>query len=438
MAALVGLGFASGLPYVLAGDTLSAWLSGIGINIKQIGLFGLITLPYTFKFLWAPVMDRFTPPGLKWLGRRRGWLVLMQLVLTLTLAGIALMGPAHAGDSLRPLAMLGVMLVMLSASQDIVADAYRTDVLRTQELGAGAAVFVTGYRMAAIAGGSIALVLAKHWGWPIAFASMAALMALMAIPTLLAPEPEDSACAPQSFAEAVVQPVAQFISARGGYALVIVAFVLVFRLPDLLANRMTMPLLLQRLHFTSEEVGWIRQMLGFFITIIGAVIGGGFVAKIGLKKSLIVFGLLQALSNAGFYLLAVSQPSTMLLAAVIAVESFCGGLVSAGFVAFLMSCCDHRYSATQYALLTSLMALGGSLGGALTGFLVQHVGYATFFAITIAAGAPGMAMLPWLKTSSMMDEAEDESPEIEDDLHDAIAPHHRLRTQEQFAASAAD
>ena len=396
MAVLSALGLASGLPYVLANDTLTAWLSSLDIDVRKIGLFSLVTLPYTFKFLWAPAMDRWAVFG-RTLGRRRGWLLLTQALLAVVLAGIAATGPKAAGGSLVTLSVLATLLVFLSASQDVVADAYRADVVDEQELGAGAAVFVSGYRIAMILGGAASLLLAERVGWRAAYAVMSLLMGTACLVTLFAPEPVRATTPPHSLAEAVVQPFANFARRHGSRALLILTFVVVFKLPDLLGNRMTMPLLLQELHYSKGDVALIRQTLGFAITIVGSLVGGGLVARIGLFRGLVVFGILQAASNAGFLLLAAApEPTRGMLVAVIAIESFCQGLVAAGFVAYLMSLCDPGHSATQYALLASLMALANSLGGAMTGFLVAKVGYAAFFAWSIAAGIPGMAMLPFV------------------------------------------
>jgi PAT family beta-lactamase induction signal transducer AmpG len=395
MAALAGLGVASGLPNILANDTLTAWLSSLELDVKKIGLFSLVTLPYTFKFLWAPVMDRYALGGSS-LGRRRGWLLLLQIGLATILAGVAWLGPSSRDDDLRALSILGALLVFLSASQDVVADAYRADVVEEEELGAGAAVFVSGYRVAMILGGALSLVLAQAAGWRSAYALMAAIMAGASVVTVLAPEPSRMSGAPSTLADAMVRPFVEFMGRHGAKALLILVFVVVFKLPDSLASRMTMPLLLQELGFSKAEVGVIRQAIGFAITIAGALVGGDLVARVGLFKSLVLFGLLQALSNAGFCVLALSPPWKVSMAGVIALESFCTGLVSAGFVAFLMSLCDARHSATQYALLASLMALGSSLGGAITGFLVADLGYAAFFGWSIAAGIPGLLMLPWV------------------------------------------
>lgn len=395
MAALAALGLASGLPYVLANDTLAAWLSSAGVDVKHIGLFSLVTLPYTFKFAWAPVMDRWSVLGGA-LGRRRGWLLLTQALLAAALLAVAATGPSAAGSAFALLPVAATVLVLLSASQDIVADAYRADVVDEEELGAGAAVFVSGYRVAMILGGAASLLLADRFGWRAAYGAMAALMAGACVVTWFAPEPVRRTAAPPSLAAAIVDPFADFARRHGSQALLILAFVVLFKLPDLLGNRMTMPLLLQELHYSTADVAWIRQTLGFAITIAGSLVGGGLVARVGLFRALVAFGILQALSNAGFLVLSVSEPTRTALVAVIAVESFCQGLVAAGFVAYLMSLCDPGHSATQYALLASLMALANSLGGAVTGFLVAKAGYAAFFAWSIAAGIPGMAMLPWV------------------------------------------
>ncbi len=393
MVTLAILGLASGLPNVIATDTIAAWLSEIGRDVKAIGLFALVTLPYTFKFLWAPLLDRFAIPGM---GRRRGWLVVFQFMLAATLAGIAIAGPVNSDSPLWPLAILGIALVFLSASFDIVSSAYMVDVVEQREQGAGAAMFISGYRVAFVAAGAGILIVAGSAGWKIAIGSVAVLMIALAIATIFAPEPK-RVVPPQTLVEAVVQPISRFVVDFRYGLLLIAAFVLLFRLPDQLASRMTMPLLIQHLEFTTAQVGWIRQGIGFAVTIIGALAGGAIIARLGMLKSLLLFGILQALSNAGFMLLASVAPSLPLMTVVIVIENFCNGLVSAGFVAFLMSCCDNRYSATQYALLTSLMAAAGAIAGARSGYLVgDDARYAWVFGVSIAVGLPGLLLIPFL------------------------------------------
>jgi len=390
MAILLGLGFASGLPLQLTQDALAAWLSAADVDVTTIGLFAMVTLPYSLKFIWAPLMDRYRLPVLS---RRRGWLMVTQLLL---IAGIIMMA-AFGPDRPYLLAIAALVVAFLSASQDIVSDAYRTDILRPREFGAGVAMFVLGYRVALIATGAGVLMLAGFMGWRQAFILMGMLMDLGVLFTLAAKEPPQQERTPTTITQAVVEPFQSFMAHRSWWiAGVLMLFVLIFRLPDTLGNRMTMPFLLQEMKFTPETVGFIRQFIGIWVVIAGTFIGGWFISRIGIRAGLLIFGLLQAISNAGFLLLAWWGASQTGLVAVILIESFCGGLVTAGFLAFLMSQCDPRYSATQYALLTSLMAVTGILAGAWTGLLVSHVGYMGFFVITIAAGLPGILLIPFL------------------------------------------
>ncbi|MCE9592391.1 MAG: MFS transporter [Planctomycetes bacterium] len=391
--ALVGLGFASGMPNGLIGDPLKAWLTDSGVNVKEIGLFALVTFPYVFKFLWAPLLDRYSLPLL---GRRRGWLVLLQALLAAAVGVTALVGPRHPGASLVPIAIAGVAIVFLSASLDIVADAYRADVLPPDERASGAATFVMGWRIAFIAGTAGAMVLASRTGWPAAFGCLALLMAATIIVTLLAPEPP--AAAPQTLREAVVEPFHNFVARAGWASLVILGFVLLFKMPDVLANEMLIPLLRDHLRFSLDEIAGIRQALGFFITITGALAGGLIVPKLGMMRSLWLFGVLQAVSNLGFWFLAIHGQDKTAFVAVTVVENFCGGLVAAGFVAYLMSLCDPRYSAAQYAILSAIMAGTRLLFGPYTGVLVRDYGYANFFLISAASGVPGMLLLLFLRT----------------------------------------
>lgn len=393
---------------MLTMDSLSAWMTKTGVDVKMIGLFSLVGLPYAFKFLWSPLMDRYVPPFLGRFGRRRGWLLLTQLLLFLAILAMAWSGPGQ----LKLLAIAAMAVAFFSASQDIVADAYRSDVLHERELGAGAAIFVTGYRMAMILSGAGVLMLAGPLGWSGAFTAMAGVMGLCMVVTIFAPEPSQKVVPPLSMSEAVRQPLKAFTHGRSQWRVAaLFAFVLLFRLPDTLANRMTMPFLLDAMHYAASDVGVIRQFAGLWVTIAGTIAGGLIVAKIGVVRSLWVFGILQAISNSGFLVLAwlghdpsllndkmvmVLSPGMFqyqALAVVVVIESFCGGLVTAGFIAFLMSQCDRRYSATQYALLTSFMTFTGTLAAAFTGYVVADVGYMGFFAITIAAGLPGMLLI---------------------------------------------
>lgn len=404
MAVLCGLGVASGLPYLLTQDTLAAWLSQAGVEVTTIGLFGLVALPYSFKFVWAPWMDRYVPPLL---GRRRGWLILTQLALMAGIIVMAIIGPDEPGA----LAAAALVVAFLSASQDIVADAYRADVLPPRELGAGAAVFVLGYRLGVIAAGAGVLMLADVVGWRTAFIGAGLLLSVGLVSAWCAPLPRGGErAAPPTLRAAVMQPILTMAQRHGGRALaVLVLFVLLFRLPDTLAGRMTMPFLLSHLGFEAGQVGFVRQFVGIWVMIAGTLTGGALVAKLGVRRSLWVFGLLQAASNGGFLLLTVTGRSDAMLVGVILVESFCGGLVTAGFLAFLMSQCDPRYSATQYAILTSLMAVAGSVLAAVTGYVVAGAGYGYFFGLSMLAGVPGLLLIAQLPTGHAEPDGPDES-----------------------------
>jgi PAT family beta-lactamase induction signal transducer AmpG len=398
-AALVLLGFASGFPLTLTDATLQAWLVRSGHDMKTVGLASFVAAPYLLKPLWAPLLDRYAPP---FLGRRRGWLAVFQVLLALAVAAMAFCDPA---TSLGPIGVAAVCVAFASASQDIVADAYRADVLPEEERGAGAASFVTGYRIALVLVGAGVLLLVDTTGgagltWRAAYLAAAGAALLFPLVTLFAPEPERSVAEPESLAAAVVEPLRQFLARRDG--LVLLAFVALFKLPDAVCGKMTLPFLLQS-GVTEARIGAVRQGVGVAVSIAGALVGGGVVAKIGLRASLWTFGALQAASNLAFLALTApwalhddGSPTTAALVAVVSVENFCGGLVAAGFVGFLMSRCDPRFSATQYALLTSVLAVTGLLAGATSGYLQTGLGWPGFFVASVLMAAPGMALLTFV------------------------------------------
>lgn len=388
MAALLALGFSSGLPLALTADTLQAWLATSGIDFKTIGLLSVVGVPYAFKFAWAPLMDRYVIPLL---GRRRGWLLATQLAL---IAAIVLMGMQSPQVSTLRVGVLALLVAFLSASQDIVFDAYRTDLLEEDERGPGAAISVMGYRMAMIVSAAGALILAKFLPWRLVYQLMAGAMGVGVIATFLAPEPSRQMPAPDSLGGAVVEPLKQMLLAPRG--ILVLLFVILFKLPDVMAGAMTQTFLLKGVGHTMIEVGSIRQGVGLAFTIFGAVAGGAITARVGLTRALWIFGILQAASNAGFLVLACTGRNYGVMVGVIVLENFCAGLVTAGFTAFLMSRCDARFSATQFALLSSLMALTRIIGGVPTGYLVYSLGWTWFFIATIIASLPGMLLLPFL------------------------------------------
>ena len=396
-AVLFLLGFASGFPLTLTDATLQAWLKRTGHDVKQIGLASFFAAPYVLKPLWAPLLDRYAPP---FLGRRRGWLLLMQIALAASIAAMALCDPASA---LTPVGIAALCVAFFSASQDIVADAYRADVLPEAERGAGAATFISGYRIAlVVVGAGVLLLVDAEMGaglsWRAAYLAAAGAALIFPLFTLFAPEPERTVAEPETLAAAVIEPLKQFLARRDG--LVLLLFVALFKLPDAVCAKMTLPFLIDA-GVTEGRIGAVRQGVGIAVSIAGALVGGGIVARAGLTASLWTFGVLQAASNLAFVALlqpwahgAGGVPTTAALVGVVCVENFCGGLVAAGFVGFLMSRCDARFSATQYALLTAVLAVTALVAGATSGYLQSALGWTGFFVASVLVGIPGMALLP--------------------------------------------
>lgn len=384
---LLILGFASGLPLALTSGTLQAWATVDNISLQSIGFLTLIGTAYTLKFLWAPLVDRYAPPLL---GRRRGWMFLTQLLLAAAIAGMGLFSPS---GNLGILAALAVLVAFLSATQDIAFDAYSTDVLRSEERAAGAAVKVLGYRLAMIVSGGLALVLADQWlGWHNMYFLMGAFMVVCAVATVLAPEPEIIAAAPRSLAVAVVEPLREFFSRRG--AITILLLIVLYKLGDAFAGALSTTFLIRGAGFSVSEVGSINKVFGLAATIIGALAGGALMARLGLYRSLMLFGLLQAVSNFGYWVLAVAPPHLYFMALVVAIENLCGGLGTAAFVALLMGLCRREFSATQFALLSALSAVGRTyLAGPFTPPLVESMGWPGFFVLTVLIALPGLVLL---------------------------------------------
>ncbi len=385
---MLPLGFASGLPLALTGGTLQAWLTEAGLDLTTIGLFAYVGFPYTVKFIWAPVMDWVVPP---WLGRRRGWMIMTQFGLALALAAMALLEPS---DGAEVFAVLALGVAFLSASQDIVFDAYRTDLLKPDERGLGAATWVMGYRLAMIASGSLALILAARMGWPAVYLCMAGLMLLGLLTVLLAPEPEQIQKGPSSMEEAVWGPLQEFLTRPMAGALL--ALIVLYKLGDAFAGALTTSFLLRGMEFSSEDIGVIRAM-GIGATILGAFIGGSLMPRWGLFKSLLAFGLLQAVSNLSFMWLAWVGKSYAVMAFAVGFENLTGGMGTAAFVALVMSLCDHRYTATQFALLSSVEALGRVFLGWPAAKLVGAMGWGPFFFVTFLAAIPGLWLLWYLR-----------------------------------------
>ena len=384
---LLPLGFASGLPLALTTGTLQAWATVEGLDLKTIGLLTLVGSAYTLKFVWAPLMDRFVPP---FLGRRRGWMLLTQLLL---IGAIAAMGSLSPRDAIVALAAMAVVVAFFSASQDIAFDAYRTDVLGTTQRGAGAAVSVLGYRLAMLVSGGLALVLADSFiGWRATYWLMAGLMAIGIVATFMATDPDTSDPPPRTLDEAFVGPLKDFFSREG--ALLVLTLIILYKLGDAFAGSLSTAFLIRGVGFSVTEVGAINKILGLVATIVGALAGGALMTRLSLYGALMLFGILQAVTNLGFWVLAVTPKAYASMAVVVGLENLCGGMGTAAFVAFLMTLCRVRYSATQFALLSALAAVGRTyLAGPLSGVMVEDMGWASFFLATVVIALPGLALL---------------------------------------------
>jgi PAT family beta-lactamase induction signal transducer AmpG len=504
------LGFASGLPLALTGQAMQAWLSVEGVDIATIGFLSLVGLPYTFKFLWAPLMDRFELP---WLGRRRGWLVLTQLALAAALWWMSSTSPTA---SIRLFALLAVLVAFISASQDVVVDAYRTDLLPARERGLGASTNVLGYRLAMILSGGIAFIWVDPtqgggWSWPEVYRFMAGLMVAAAVlSALLLPRlPEEQR--PTSvarndllgflavvlavglgvvlsdrfgppIARALLAPLwqgsslsadlqgkwnallalllgvaftlplaawvakaARFETLVGGLrsyfsqtgAGAFLAFIVLYKLGDAFAGSLMTPFLLKAMLFSQAEVGVVNKLIGLWLTIGGALLGGALMFKLGLWRSLMLFGVLQMASNLGFWWLAMHgkglMPGLVIpafdwgfvklaqatpvdggLLMVIAAENLSGGMGTAAFVAFLMSLCNQRFTATQYALLSAFASVGRVWVGPLAGVMAETIGWPSFFIASTVLALPALLMLWWLRAPVRALEVDPNAPRFDD------------------------
>lgn len=382
--AMLPLGFASGLPNPLTGATLTAWLRSAGVGLTTIGALALVSLPYNLKFVWAPLLDRFDLP---WLGRRRGWMAALQLALLLA---IAVLGSADPRRSVLGLTLVALLTAALSASFDVVADAYRTDALAPAQRAAGTALFVTGYRLSLIVAGAGALILSDHLPWSLVYGALAALTVVGVLGALLAPATLSETQRPASLREAIVRPLVELLARP--HAGATLAVVLLYKVGDVIAGYLLTPFLMD-LGLTRSEIGAIQKGLGLVASIAGSLLAGGLVPRLGLRRALVAFGLLQAGANLLYVALGVLGGDRLGVVVAVTVDNLCGGLGTAAFVTFMMSLCDHRFTAFQYALLSSLSTVAGRLLGAGGGWLAERWGWPAFFLLTIAAALPALALL---------------------------------------------
>ncbi|NCO61081.1 MAG: AmpG family muropeptide MFS transporter [Deltaproteobacteria bacterium CG_4_8_14_3_um_filter_51_11] len=378
------MGFSSGLPLLLTVTLLQAWMKQEKVDLSVIGLMSLVGLPYTLKFLWAPILDRFALPLL---GRRRGWLLLSQVCLVAAIIALGSTDPA-----MRPLgvAFAALVVTFMSATQDIVVDAYRREDLPDSELGLGSSFYINGYRVGMLLASGGGLILADHMPFSQVYIFMGLCMLPGIVTTLLTPEPVTGTTPPKTLREAVIDPITDYI--KRNKALTILAFILFYKIGDTMASTMTTPFYLD-IGFTKSEIGAVVKLFGFWATVCGGFLGGLFMLRIGIKKSLWIFGILQAVSTGGFALLALLGRSLPALSAVIAFENLTGGMGTAAYAAFMASITNKRFTATQYALLSSLMGVPRVIASAPTGIMADHLGWPVFFIFCTVAAAPGLILL---------------------------------------------
>jgi len=387
MEILCALGFAYGLPYLLTGTTLSAWLTAEHVSLDRIAMLWLVGLAYNLKFAWAPLLDRFRLP---WLGRRRGWMLALQLALVAAIAVLGTIDPVA-----RPAALAGgaIAVALLSASQDIVLDAYNAEALAPAERAAGSAVYVMGYRIALVVTGTVALVMGDHLPWRVVYAAMAALMAIGIAATLLADEPPRPAQAPVALRDAVVRPATDLVHRYGGRGTaLLLGFAALYECSYFIVQGVMIPFLVRGAGFTLSEIAAVYKALVFVGTAIGGAIAGAAVARIGLPRVLVAGGAAAAVTHLAYAALAAVGHSFPMFCTAVLVDSVANAVVIAAFVAVLMGVISPAVAATQLALLTSLASVGQRAFAPLTGAAVAALGWPGLFVALAALTVPGTAL----------------------------------------------
>ena len=393
MVVCVFIGFSSGMPLYVLIQLVPAWLRSNGVDLATIGLFSLMSLPYTWKFLWSPLMDRFTPP---FLGRRRGWALLTQLAL---LVSIGLLGQFDPGDSLRAIVALVFLVSLFSASQDIVIDAYRRELLADDELGTGNSFFINAYRLSSLVPGALSLILSDHLPWATVYWVTAGFMLVGIVTTLVIREVSDDTLAPHSIREAVIEPFREFFQRDGvATALAVLAFMFFYKLGDSMATALATPFYLD-MGFTRTEIGSIAKVAALWSVIAGSLIGGIAMLRLSINRALWIFGFVQLVTILGFAWLSVAGHTPVGLFLVVSAEYLGVGLGTVALTAYIARETSRAFTATQFALFTSFIAVPRTFANASTGFLIEAMGYTTFFLLCTALAVPGMLMLlkvaPW-------------------------------------------
>ena len=381
-------GFSSSLPLPLVMGTLVAWMASEKVDLRTIGIFSLVQMPYTLKFLWAPLLDRYVPP---FLNRRTGWTAVTQVLLIVAIAAMGFSDPVHAPWRL---AFLAVIVAFISATQDIAIDAYRAELFEENELGVAAGVAVVGLRAALLVGGAVALILSDHMAWSRVYLLMAGLMSIGLVTSFFAPAPIKPAKPPRTLSEAVIQPFVNFLTRKD--AIFVLLFIVFYKFGDAMAGVMTTPCMIQ-LGFSKTDIGAVNKGFGMLVTVFSSLIGGGIVAKIGIMGALWIFGFLQAISNLAFSGMAIMGHHYPTMVAAIGIENMCSGFGTAAFLAFLMSLTDKKFTATQYALFSSVFAQGRTLAGVPSGFLAKGLGWPEYFVACSCMAAPGLILLWWIR-----------------------------------------
>lgn len=387
------IGFSSGMPLYVLIQLVPAWLRSNDVDLATIGLFSLVALPYTWKFLWSPLMDRFAPP---FLGRRRGWAILTQLAL---LVSIGLLGQFDPAQSLRAIVVLVFLVSLFSASQDIVIDAYRRELLADDELGTGNSFFINAYRLSSLVPGSLALILSDHLPWSTVYWVTGGFMLVGVVTTLVIREVSDAALAPHSLREAVVEPFREFFRRDGvATALAILAFMFFYKLGDNMATALATPFYLD-IGFSRTEIGSIAKVAALWAVIAGSIIGGIAMLKLSINRALWIFGFFQMVTILGFAWLSVAGHNPTGLFLVVSAEYLGVGLGTVALTAYIARETSRAFTATQFALFTSFIAVPRTVANASTGFLVEAMGYTSFFLLCTAVAVPGLLMLfkvaPW-------------------------------------------
>lgn len=382
------MGFSSGLPLGLITSTLQAWYTVSGVSLVTIGWLSLVGQPYAYKFLWAPLLDRWMPLTL---GRRRSWILLMQLGLAVTFAVMAFMNPSKTPVFL---AFLALCVALFSSTQDTAIDAYRTELLSDQERGLGVSANTIAYRMAMIVSSAVALIIAALISWRAMYLMMSGCFLLLMLVTKMAPNPAENQPAPQSLRMAMVAPMQSFFSQKN--ALLILVFIVLYKLCDAMALSLNTTFLIRGVGFSLVQIGAISKTVGLTAALLGSAIGGLLLPYLGLYRSLWYFGILQLSSNLLYAWLAFVGKNITVMSMAIFGENFCGGLATVAFVVFLMNLCDRRYTATQYALFSAVASLGRIFIGPISAVLVQHIGWIDFYILSAIVGLPALVILYFL------------------------------------------